>query len=393
LYQVAITAFGEWTSFLLIAIPLFVLMANILERSGVAEDLYEMMYQWLGGIRGGLAMGTVAICAIFAAMSGISAVATVTMGLIALPSMMKRKYDAQMAVGSIAAGGTLGILIPPSVIMILYGSLTGASVGKLFIAGLIPGILLAVLFMAYIGIRCYFNPELGPPVPVEERYSLKQKLISLKLAILPVGLVFMVLGLIYLGICTPTEAAGLGAFGSFLVLIINKRFSWEIIRESLEKTCRLSGMVLWILLGAKCFSQVYTGLGASALILDVFASLELNRWVILIIMQVILLIMGMFMDPGGIIMICTPIFVPIAHNLGFDLIWFGILFTINMELGYITPPFGFNLFYMKSLASPLGIDMQTIYKSVIPFVFLEIIGLILIMIFPDIALFLIDKMM
>ena len=393
LYQIAITAFGEWTSFLLIAVPLFVLMANILERSGVAEDLYEMMYQWLGGIRGGLAMGTVAICAIFAAMSGISAVATVTMGLIALPSMMKRNYDAKMAVGSVAAGGTLGILIPPSVIMILYGSLTGASVGKLFIAGLIPGLLLAALFIVYIGVRCFITPELGPPVPLEERYSLKQKLISLKLAILPVGLIFMVLGLIYLGICTPTEAAGLGAFGSFLVLIINKRFSWEIVKESLEKTCRLSGMVLWILLGAKCFSQVYTGLGASELILDVFANLELNRWVILIIMQVILMIMGMFMDPGGIIMICTPIFVPIAQNLGFDLIWFGILFTINMELGYITPPFGFNLFYMKNLASPLGIDMQTIYKSVVPFVVLEIVGLILIMIFPKIALFLVDKMM
>ena len=342
LYQIALTAYGEWTSFLLIAVPLFVLMANILERSGVAEDLYDMMYQWLGGIRGGLAMGTIAICAIFAAMSGISAVATVTMGLIALPSMIKRKYDARIAVGSVAAGGTLGILIPPSVIMILYGSLTGASVGKLFIAGLFPGILLALLFMAYIGVRCFISPELGPPVPLEERFSWKEKFISLRSAILPVGLIFMVLGLIYLGVCTPTEAAGLGAFGSFLVLIINKRFTWAIVKESLEKTCKLSGMVLWILLGAKCFSQVYTALGASDLIFNLFSSLELNRWIILIGMQIILMIMGMFMDPGGIIMICTPIFVPLAQSLGFDLIWFGILFTINMELGYITPPFVFN---------------------------------------------------
>ncbi len=393
LYQIALTAYGEWTSFILIAVPLFVLMANILERSGVAEDLYDMMYQWLGGIRGGLAIGTIAICAIFAAMSGISAVATVTMGLIALPSMIKRKYDARIAVGSVAAGGTLGILIPPSVIMILYGSLTGASVGKLFIAGLFPGILLALLFMAYIGVRCFISPELGPPVPLEERFSWKEKLISLKSAILPVGLICMVLGLIYLGVCTPTEAAGLGAFGSFLVLIINKRFSWTIVKESLEKTCKLSGMVLWILLGAKCFSQVYTALGASDLIFNLFSSLELNRWIILIGMQIILMIMGMFMDPGGIIMICTPIFVPLAQSLGFDLIWFGILFTINMELGYITPPFGFNLFYMKNLAAPLGIGMQTIYRSVVPFVVLEIIGLILIMAFPEITLWLVDKMM
>ena len=392
LYQVAITAFGEWTSFLLLAAPLFVLMANILERSGVAEDLYDMMYMWLGGIRGGLAIGTIAICAIFAAMSGISAVATVTMGLIALPSMIKRNYDPKMAVGSVAAGGTLGILIPPSVIMILYGALTGASVGKLFVAGLIPGILLAVLFMAYIAVVCFFKPVLGPPVPLEERFTWKEKLKSTKGAILPVGLIFMVLGLIYMGVATPTEAAGLGAFGSFVVLIINKRFSWAIVKEALEKTCRLSGMVLWILLSAKCFSQVYTALGASDLILNIFSNLELNRWVILIGMQIVLIIMGMFMDPGGIIMICTPIFVPLAQSLGFDLIWFGILFTINMELGYITPPFGFNLFYMKNLASPLGIDMTTIYRSVIPFVVLDIVGLILIMLFPDIALWLVGQM-
>jgi len=209
---------------------------------------------------------------------------------------------------------------------------------------------------------------------------------------LPVGLIFMVLGLIYMGVATPTEAAGLGAFGSFVVLIINKRFSWAIVKEALEKTCRLSGMVLWILLSAKCFSQVYTALGASDLILNIFSNLELNRWVILIGMQIVLIIMGMFMDPGGIIMICTPIFVPLAQSLGFDLIWFGILFTINMELGYITPPFGFNLFYMKNLASPLGIDMTTIYRSVIPFVVLDIVGLILIMLFPDIALWLVGQM-
>ncbi len=393
LFQLATTAYGEWTAFILIAVPLFILMANILEKSGVAEDLFEMMYRWTGGLKGGLAMGTVAICAIFAAMAGISAVATVTMGTIALPSMMKRKYDARLAVGSISAGGTLGILIPPSVIMILYGSLTGASVGKLFIAGLFPGLFLAVLFILYIGIRCQIQPELGPPVPLEERYSWKEKLVSLKGAISPVILIFLVIGLIYIGICTPTEAAGIGAFGSFIVLIVNRRFTMEIVKDSLYKTCRLSGMVLWILLGAKCFSQVYTALGAADMIYGLFSDIEVNRWFILIGMQLLLLVMGMFMDPGGIIMICTPVFVPLATDLGFDLIWFGILFTINMELGYITPPFGFNLFYMKNLAAPLGIGMKIIYRSVIPFVILEIIGLVTIMIFPEIALWLVTRMM
>lgn len=393
LFSVATTAYSEWSSFILLAVPLFILMANILEQSGVAEELYETMYRWLGGLKGGLAMGTIVICAIFAAMAGISAVATVTMGLIALPSMMKRNYDARLAVGSISAGGTLGILIPPSVIMILYGSLTGASIGKLFIAGLMPGLLLAGLFILYIGIRCQLQPHLGPPVPKEERHSWSEKFISLKGAISPLVLIFMVLGMIYAGVATPTEAAGIGAFGAFVVLIINKRFSWKIINDSLQKTCRLSGMVLWILLGAKCFSQVYTALGAADMLISLFSDWQVNRWFILIGMQIILLIMGMFMDPGGIIMICTPVFVPIANELGFDMIWFGILFTINMELGYITPPFGFNLFYMKNLAGPLGVDMKTIYSSVIPFVFLEIIGLIIIMVFPDVALWLVNRMM
>lgn len=392
LFTLATTAMGEWTSFILIAIPLFVFMANILERSGVAEELYEMMYKLMGGIKGGLAIGTIIICAIFAAMAGVSAVATVTMGLIALPSMLKRGYDPALAAGSVSAGGTLGILIPPSIIMILYGVLTGASVGKLFIAGLFPGLLLAVLFILYIAIRCHLKPELGPPVPKDERFTLKEKLVSLKAGVAPIFLVFMVLGLIYLGICTPTEAAGIGAFGSLVILIVNRRFSKKIIFDSLQKTYRLSGMVFWILLGAKAFTHVYSAMGASDMVFTFFSGLEMNRWVMLIIIQILLLIMGMFMDPGGIIMICTPVFVPLIESMGFDPIWFGILFTINMELGYITPPFGFNLFYMKALAGPMGIDMNTIYRSAIPFVLLEILGLIIIMVFPQIALFLVNNM-
>jgi len=392
LFTIATTAFGEWNNFILIAVPLFILMANLLERSGVAEDLYEMMYRWMGPLRGGLAMGTIVICAIFAAMAGISAVATVTMGLIALPSMLKRGYDRLIAVGCVCAGGTLGILIPPSVIMILYASLTGTSVGKLFMGGIFPGILVAALFIAYIGIRCFIQPHLGPSVPKEERYSWAQKLVSLKAVIAPIILILLVLGVIYFGICTPTEAAGIGAFGSLVVLFVNRRFTWPVFTDSLTRTCRLSAMVMWILLGAKSFSHVYMALGASEMVYNLLTGLEINRWFFVIGMQLILFIMGFFMDPAGIIMICTPVFVPLITRLGFDPIWFGILFTINMELGYVTPPFGFNLFYMKALAGPMGVSMQDIYRSIIPYVILEILGLAIIMVFPQLAVWLPQKM-
>ena len=392
LFTVGITAFGEWTSFILIAVPLFIFMANILERSGIAEDLYEMMYHWMGPLRGGLGMGTVAICAIFAAMSGISAVATVTMGLIALPSMLKRNYDKNIAVGCISAGGTLGILIPPSIIMILYSSLTGTSVGKLFMGGVIPGILLAGIFMAYIGIRCMIQPHMGPAIPKEERIPFIEKLKSLKAVIAPVVLILLVLGLLYLGVCTPTEAAGVVAVGALVVLVVNGRFKWGIVHDSLIRTCRLSIMIMWIILGAKCFSHVYSALGASEMVSGLFAGLDVNRWIIVMVMQLLMLIMGMFMDPAGIIMICTPVFLPLIDQLGFDPIWFGVLFTINMELGYITPPFGFNLFFMKGIAEASGVSMRDIYRSIVPFVFLELIGLALIMLFPQLALWLPQRM-
>jgi tripartite ATP-independent transporter DctM subunit len=392
LFTIATTAYGEWTNFILITVPLFVLMGCLLERSGVADDLYEAMYRWMGPLKGGLAMGTVAICAIFAAMSGISAVATVTMGLIALPSMLKRGYNRLMAVGCISAGGTLGILIPPSVIMIIYASLTGVSVGKLFMGGVFPGILIAIIFMCYIGIRCQLQPHLGPPIPANERFSAAEKLKSLRGVIAPIILILVVLGLLYLGVCTATEAAGLGAIGALVVLFINGRFTWQVLNESLIRTCRLSGMVLWILLGAKAFSSVYTALGASDLIYSIFSGMEVNRWFLMIGMQIILFVMGCFMDPAGIMMICTPVFVPLVTKLGFDTIWFGVLFTINMELGYITPPFGFNLFYMKNLAQPLGVSMKDIYRSIFPFVLLEIVGLIVVMAFPQLALWLPQRM-
>ena len=387
LHLIAITAFTDWTNFTLIAIPLFVLMANFLDSSGIAEDLYEMIYQWIGSIKGGLAMGTILICTIFAAMAGLSGVATVTMGLIALPSMLKRHYDKSLALGSISAGGTLGILIPPSIIMIMYGGLTEESVGKLFLGGIIPGILITFIFIGYIAIRCLFQPELGPSVPKEERLSWEAKLRSLNALLMPCILIIVVLGAIYTGACTPTEASGVGAFGAFLCVLIRRRFTWNNFINVLQKTLRFTAMIMWIVMGAKLFSHVYYAIGAPELVGSVIGGLEVNRWVIVILMQFIVIALGMFLDPLGIMVICTPIFVPIIIELGFSTLWFGILFTINMEIGYITPPFGFNLFYMKGVV-PKHIKMVDIYKSVFPFALLMMLGMGIVMAFPQLALWL-----
>jgi tripartite ATP-independent transporter DctM subunit len=246
LFTVASTSFGEATTFIYVAVPLFLLMAHFLQHSGIADDMYEIIYRWAGGIRGGLAMGTVVICAIFGAMSGISSAATVTMGLIAFPSMMKRGYDKSMALGCIVAGGTLGVLIPPSIMMIVYAGVSEVSVGKLFVGGIIPGIIVTLLFIAYIGIRCWIRPEMGPAVDIH--YNWKEKLVSLKGVALPVILIMLVLGTIYTGVCTPTEAAGIGALGALMCMAIYRRATYEKIKSALMFTLRTNAMVMWIML-------------------------------------------------------------------------------------------------------------------------------------------------
>jgi len=383
------TAYGESTSFLLLAIPLFIFMANQLKFSGMGDDLYEMVYRWMGHISGGLAIGTVAICALFAAMAGISSVATISMGLIALPSMLNRGYHKDLAVGSIAAGGALGILIPPSIIMILYGAMAEVSVGKLFIGGILPGILMSAIFMIYILIRSVFQKSIAPPL--QERYSIKEKVVVLKGVILPVALILLVLGVIYFGICTPTEASAVGAFGAMLCALFYGKLTWENLKQSLWSTIKINAMVFWLIIGAMAFSQFMAYAEIQGLIHETILSLDVSRWLILICMQMIFFILGMFLDPAGIIMLTTPIFVPIITDLGFDPLWFGILFVINMEMAYITPPFGFNLFIMKGIV-PSDIDMTDIYRSIVPFVVLQTICLILVMLFPRLATWLPDLM-
>jgi tripartite ATP-independent transporter DctM subunit len=364
-------------------------MAMLLERSGTANDLYEMMYLWFGPVNGGLAIGTVVICAIFSAMCGISGAAVVSMGTIALPSMLKRNYDKLIAVGCINSGGGWGILIPPSVIMILYALISGESVGKLFAGGVLPGLLLLVLVSSYIAIRCMIQPHLGPALPAEERGDWPRKLKSLKAVILPIMIVLMVLGSIIGGITTPTEAAGMGVLGAFISAAVYRQLTWRLITESCIRTFRLTGMIMWILFGAYCFSAAYHGMGASHLIEDFMQVIPGGPWGTIIFIQIVIFLLAMVLDPAGIMMICVPIFLPVVKAYGFDPVWFGILFTINMEIGYMTPPFGFNLFYLKGIVPP-SITMGDIYRSVIPFTIVESTGLALVMIFPKIATWLPD---
>jgi len=391
LLMVASHAYGVGMDFILVSVPLFVLMAVVLEGSGIAEELFETMYRWFGGLPGGLLTGTVIICAIFAAMSGISGVATVTMGLIALPAMLKRGYDRQMAIGGIMCGGALGIIIPPSVIAILYGSITGTSVGKLFIGGLVPGLLIALVMIIYTTIKCIIDPEKGPPVPLEERANWREKFISLRNIILPFLLIILVLGVIYSGICTPTEASGIGALGALVSSLIHRRLTWKKLKLAVLRTLSVTCMAMWIVIGAKCFSSIYTAGGASDFILSLVKDLQVPPLLMIGIMQFIFFILGMFIDPVGMCMICSPVFLPIVTTLGFDPTWFGILFILNCGMAYITPPFGFNLFYMRAIV-PEDCSMGEIYNSVWPWVVCQAVVLILVMFFPEIGMWLPNRM-
>ena len=387
LSMLVLKAYGNTSSFEFLAIPLFVYMANMLERSGIAEDLYETMYRFIGARRGGLAAGTVMICTIFAAMAGISGAATVSMGIIALPAMLSRGYSKQLALGSVAAGGSLGILIPPSVTMIIYGLIAQTSVGKMYAGGVLPGLLLALLFIVYILVRAHLQPELAPALPTAERFTWRQKLVSLTGLIFPVLLVASVLGAILSGFTSVSEAAAVGAFGSIIATLIKRGFNWRMFREAAEPTLMVSCLIFWIIIGASAFSTLYTAMGASSLIKEAVIGLEINRYLILFAMQGLLILLGMVLDTVGIMMITVPVFVPIILTLGFDPVWFGVLFIINMEIGFLTPPFGYNLFYLRGVAPP-DVTMIDIYRSIVPFVFLMLLGLGLCMAFPEIILFL-----
>lgn len=369
--------------FMLVAVPMFIFMGAMLQKSGIAEDLYDLMYHWMGGLKGGLAAGTVLICTLFAAMVGISGAATTSMGLLALPSMLKRGYKKEIAIGCISAGGALGILIPPSVLMIVLALFARLSVGKLFIGGVLPGLLLCCLFVSYILIRSFIQKDIAPGVPKEERLPFRQKMMLITSLIIPIGLIFTVMGSIFFGFATPSEASAIGALGAIICAAIKRQLTWKNFVDALFVCLRLSCMVIWIVFAASVFTALYAITGAADLIGEMLLSVG-GHWGPIIAMQAIFLVMGMFFDPTGIVLLTTPIFFPVVVELGFDPLWFGILFIINMEMAFLTPPFGFNLFYMKAVVPP-GVTMMDIYKSSTPFVVLQLIGLIVCMIFPGIV--------
>ena len=387
LYTIATTTYREITDATLITIPLFLLMGNLLIHSGISDRLFRALNYWLSGIKGNLAVVSVGVCVALAMCGGFGP-GILTMGLVAVPAMLKQNYDKSLALGCVMAGGVLGTIIPPSIIMIVFSVIARVSIGRLFFAGAIPGLICAFFYIIYIVVRCNLQPSLAPGMAVEVTW--KMRWISLKDVVFPALLVVLVLGSIFAGMATPTEAAGVGAMGSLILCFINRRFTWKVLTESCLETFRVSGMALWILISATLFGIFYTTAGAQSLVMDIVEALPVSRWLILIGMQFILLIFGMFMDDYAVITICTPIFLPISKLLGFDPIWFSIVFLLNMQVAYLTPPFGWALILMKGIA-PKGINTKDIWQAVPPFVGIQLVVLILTIFFPKIALWLPGK--
>ncbi len=379
--------YGLMTNYVLVAIPLFILMAQFLDKSGVAENLYETMYIVLGPIKGGLALATIVVCTVFAATTGIIGASVVAMGLLAAPSMLKKGYQKELTAGVITAGGTLGILIPPSIMLVVYGGLIGMSVGKLFIAAFLPGLLLSGLYLIYTWVYCTFvNPSAGPPISKEEStYTISQKISMIAKSMFPpIFLIFAVLGSIACGIATPTEAAGLGCVGALILAALNKRMDLKMLKEAGYATLKITCMVMLIFVGANFYTSVFMGLGGGDVFTELLFSISSNKWVILSIMMLIIFLLGMFVDWLGILLLCVPIFTPIAvDQLHFDPLWFAMIVCVNLQMSFLTPPFGYALFYLKGVA-PEGMTMAHIYRGIVPFVILQLIGLALCIIFPEI---------
>ncbi len=392
--------FPLMTDYQLSAIPLFIFMASMLERAGIIEELYDMVYKILGGLRGGLAIATIIASTLLAAMCGVIGATEVTMGLIALPAMVRRNYHPTIACGSILAGGTLGILIPPSILAILFAVVAQQSVGELFIGAVIPGLILSGLYILYVSVVTWIRPSAGPALPPEERVSTAEKVRLLGNMFAPIALVALVLGIIFAGIATPVEAAGVGTFGAIVVAAMHRRLNWENVRAAAITTLRVTGMVLWIIFGATLFVGFYVVNGGQEFVNSTIIGTGLGPYGILVLMMIILVVLGMFLDWVGILLLAVPIFVPLMKTLSFDgvfglpgvppdelALWFGVVYMVNMQMSFLSPPFGYALFYLKSVAPP-EITMAQIYRSSIPFLFLQATGLSICVIFPEVILWL-----
>ena len=373
---------------LLAAVPLFIFIGVALSKSTIAENMYEAFYIWSGQLRGGLAVGSCAFAAALSAMTGNCSASTVTAGLVGIPPMRQKNYSESIIFGTIGAAGTLGILIPPSITLIVIGMMTGQSIGKLFAGGLTAGLLILVAFIVYIFIRAWLNPALCPAI--SEPVSMGKKIRALKSVTLPLLIILSILGTIFFGVATPTEAASVGALAVVLAVIVRGEFNWTFVKEVSYLTATVSGMVLWIMFGAGGFVAIYSGGGGVYFVQQLLTTMNVSPWTLFILMQIFILVLGMFLDPMGIILLCMPIFYPVIQELGFNPIWFGVLFQVSLCIGYITPPFGYNLFYLKSLSPET--NMGLIYKSVFPFIGIMIGCEVLMLLFPKIITYLPELM-
>jgi len=373
----------------LLTLPMFIYMGYMLSESGIADDLYRMFHVWSGPLNGGLAIGTIGLMVVISAMNGLSVAGMAIGATIALPELLRRGYDKIMVTGVIQAGSSLGILVPPSVVLVLYGMIARQPVGQLWLAGVLPGLMMAGLFVLYIVVRCKLQPHLGPALPREERnVSWAEKLKLLRAGILPLFIFFCMTGLFLMGKTNLTESSAVGATAATIAALVKGRLTWQVMEDTIRKTLSVSCMFMWIILAALAFGAVFDGLGAVKAIESFFIDrIGLSPWGILIMMQLSYLLLGMFLDDTAMLVIVAPLYVPLVGALGFDLIWYGILYTITCQIAYMTPPFGYNLFLMRAMAPP-EITLGDIYRSIFPFVIVMCLGLALVMIFPEIALWL-----
>lgn len=382
LFPMISAVFGSMWSILLTAVPFFVFMGVALARSRISENLYEAFYLWSGRVNGGLLLGTAGFAAALSAMTGSCAASTVTTGKVGLPAMEKHGYDKLFALGTIGAAGTLGILIPPSVTLIVIGMTTGLSVGRLFMGGLIAGILVLLIIMAYVAIRSWLTPSIAPAVGRPVAFS--EKMRALRSVVVPLLIILSVLLTIFMGLATPTEAAAVGAMAVFLAVALRGEVNLQFIRQVSHETASTTGMVIWIVFGATAFVSVYSAGGGIAFMRGLLLASEISPWMMIVLMQLIALVLGMFLDPLGIILLVLPIFFPVVVALGFDPLWFCVIFQLNLCIGYITPPFGYNIFYLKALSPETPI--LGLYRAVMPFVGLMILAGVFLLLFPAILI-------
>ena len=373
----------------LLTVPMFVFMGYILSESRIADDLYRMFHVWMGGLRGGLAIGTIALMVMISAMNGLSVAGMAIGATIALPELLRRGYDKRMVTGVVQAGSSLGILVPPSVVLVLYAMIARQPVGQLWLAGIVPGLMMAAMFVAYIAIRCRLQPELGPVLAPEDRDMPKREKYRLLLAgLLPFAIFFAMMIPFVNGWTSLVESSAIGAITAFLAAVLKGRMTLAVFNTSLKNTLGITCMFMWIILAALAFGAVFDGLGAVKAVESLFTErLGLSPWIILILMQLSFILMGTFLDDTAMLVIVAPLYIPLVGALGFDLIWYGVLYTITTQIAYMTPPFGYNLFLMRAMAPP-QITLGDIYRSIIPFVAVMAAALAIIMIFPQIALWL-----